>query len=72
MEAKGKKSASRQAGEEDPIWTREKFPECQDLQLSPRPAEGILSSSQLRQQPIIRVKIGIRIIRWSTKEVLVV
>jgi hypothetical protein len=35
-----RKARSRRAGEEDPIWSREKFPECQDLQLSTA-AEGI-------------------------------
>lgn len=37
---------------------------------SPRPAEGILSRSQLRQRSIIHAKIGTRIMRSSTEEVL--
>jgi hypothetical protein len=46
---KKKKSASRRAGEEDPIWTREKFPECQDRPPAsiPTAAEGIFDQSNL-------------------------
>jgi hypothetical protein len=46
---KKKKSATRRAGEEDPIWTREKFPECQDQPPAsiPTAAEGIFNHSDL-------------------------
>lgn len=40
-----RRKAGRQAGEEDPIWTREKFPECQDFQLLSTTAEDTALST---------------------------